>query len=294
VSRILIAGCLACLVPAAVRGQDGSGTYRAQVDPAKVPLPQPHFQPEYTFDAPGDPLRWSRQPKGLNVSFASTDQAYLRSEVPDLPQDSRLWTATGWKGERLNTELVIWSPDTVKQIRVGVSDLVNGKGEVLAKSNLHAYLARYVVSNYPYGANEVSCGPTDSNPPYLMPDRLEPFQRFDLPGRSVRPIWLSLTFPPGRRPACIAARLQSAPKPRPPAALRIQINVQDQTLPHPVTGSSGWIYGRIPGRGLVLSRRALSDAHKALLKQHLRLYADAGGKYITTYAVQSPWGTIPT
>ena len=32
-----------------------------------------------------------------------------------------------------------------------------------------------------------------------------------------------------------------------------------------------------------------SEEHRALLKQHLRLYADAGGKYITTYAVHSPW-----
>ncbi len=32
-----------------------------------------------------------------------------------------------------------------------------------------------------------------------------------------------------------------------------------------------------------------SDEHMALLKKHLKLYADAGGKYITTYAVHSPW-----
>lgn len=32
-----------------------------------------------------------------------------------------------------------------------------------------------------------------------------------------------------------------------------------------------------------------SDEHKSLLKAHLKLYADAGGKYITTYAVHSPW-----
>ncbi len=32
-----------------------------------------------------------------------------------------------------------------------------------------------------------------------------------------------------------------------------------------------------------------SAEHKALLKEHLRLYAEAGGKYITTYAVHSPW-----
>jgi hypothetical protein len=32
-----------------------------------------------------------------------------------------------------------------------------------------------------------------------------------------------------------------------------------------------------------------SEEHKALLRRHLALYADAGGKYITTYAVHSPW-----
>ena len=32
-----------------------------------------------------------------------------------------------------------------------------------------------------------------------------------------------------------------------------------------------------------------SDEHKLLLKKHLKLYADAGGKFITTYAVHSPW-----
>ena len=32
-----------------------------------------------------------------------------------------------------------------------------------------------------------------------------------------------------------------------------------------------------------------SEEHKILLKKHLKLYADAGGKYITTYAVHSPW-----
>ena len=32
-----------------------------------------------------------------------------------------------------------------------------------------------------------------------------------------------------------------------------------------------------------------SDQHKALLERHLKLYAEAGGKYITTYAIDSPW-----
>ena len=82
--RILVACCLSCLIVAVVHGQDG--VQRARLDPAKLRVPPFHFQPEYTFDSPSDPRRWSLQPKGLNVSFASTDQAYFRSEVPDLQQ----------------------------------------------------------------------------------------------------------------------------------------------------------------------------------------------------------------
>jgi len=69
---------------------------RAQIDPAKVPIPQQHFQPEYTFDAPGDPLRWATQQSGLNASFGSTDELYMRSEAPDLPNESQRWEDTGF------------------------------------------------------------------------------------------------------------------------------------------------------------------------------------------------------
>ncbi len=155
--RILEACFLWCLVSTAVRGQvpqrlsldSVKASQRGLLDPGKVPHPRPHFEPEYTFDTPTDPGRWSQQRKGLNVSFASTDHAYLRSEVPDLRQESQLWEATGWRGERLNGELVIWSPDTLQQIRLAASDLVSAKGDTLRGSNLHLSLVRYVVSNYP-------------------------------------------------------------------------------------------------------------------------------------------------
>ncbi len=285
--RILAACCLSCLITAVVYGQDG--VQRARLDPAKIRVPAFHFQPEYTFDSPSDPQKWSVQPKGLNVSFATTDQAYFRSEVPDLPQQSQSWEASGWKGERLNAEVVVWSRDTVNQIRVAVSDLVNANGAALPSGNVHVYLVRYVVSNYPYGANEVSCGATDSNPPYLMPDRLEPFQRFDLPASSVRPIWLSLDIPAGTTPGMYRGTVDiSSEKGR--ATLRVAITVQDQTLPPPGDWKFrldlwqnpwvvAWYYHVAPW----------SEEHKALLRRHLKLYADAGGKYITTYAVHSPW-----
>src|SRR5437762_9345842 len=74
------------------------------------------------------------------------------------------------------------------------------------------------------------------------------------------------------------------------ATLRVAITVQDQTLPPPGDWKFrldlwqnpwvvAWYYHVEPW----------SEEHKALLRRHLKLYADAGGKYITTYAVHSPW-----
>jgi len=72
--------------------------------------------------------------------------------------------------------------------------------------------------------------------------------------------------------------------------LQVRIRVQNQILPSPRDWSFrldlwqnpwvvAWFYHLEPW----------SEEHKALLKKHLRLYAEAGGKYITTYAVHSPW-----
>jgi len=272
-----------CLAPGVAAGQ----LRPTQIDSSKVPAPRPHYQAEYTFDTPSDSLRWSKQQSGLNVSFGSTDESYMRSEIPDLPRASRLWEDTGWKGERLNAQLVIWSPDSVNQIRIATSDLVNAQGGVLSKSSLHVNLVRYVLSNHAYGGAPRGCEASDTV--FLMPDRLEVLERFDLPARSVRPVWVSLDIPPGTAAGIYQGTIDvSSEKSR--TSLQVRIRVQNQVLPSPRDWSFrldlwqnpwviAWYYHLQPW----------SDEHKALLKQHLRLYAEAGGKYITTYAVHSPW-----
>jgi hypothetical protein len=282
VRRALIAILSPCLLPGVAAGQV---LQRTQIDSAKVPAPRMHYQAEYTFDTPSDSLRWKQQ-NGLNVSFGSTDESYMRSEVPDL-RASRLWEATGWKGERLNAQIVLWSPDTVNQIRITTSDLVNAQGAVLSKTNLQARVVRYVLSNHAYGAAPRGCEASDTV--FLMPDRLEDFERFDLPGRSVRSVWISLDNPPGTAAGIYQGTIDVSSE-KTHTSLQVRIRVQNQVLPNARDWSFrldlwqnpwviAWYYHLQPW----------SDEHKALLKRHLRLYAEAGGKYITTYAVHSPW-----
>jgi len=262
-----------------------------RIDSSRISKPTFHYQPEYTFDLPVDPNRWQKEAKGLHTAFGSTDEAYFRTEVPDLPgkNETMTWTASGWKGQRLNTMILVWSPDTINQIRFNLKNLVNSKGNILSKNNFKLNLVRYVISNYPYDAREVTCGEGPVDKAYLMPDRLEAFERIDLPGRTVRPVWLTLDIPPGTATGLYNGTVE-VKSDNHTAILNLKIKVQNQTLPKPYDWKFrldlwqnpwviAWYYKVKPW----------SDEHKELLGKHLKLYADAGGKYITTYAVHSPW-----
>ncbi len=257
--------------------------------PRKVMIPDWHYQAEFTFDKPSDPASWQKQSPGLNVAFGTTDELYLRSEVPQLTGVSSSWEATGWKGERLNAQVLVWSPDTLKQVRIVTGDLSDSKGHLLKKDIISASMVRYVLSNYPYEYKGASCDAVSTDTAFLMPDRLEKFDRFDLPGQSVRPIWISFEIPrdavPGEYNGFVEVFSEKFH-----TRLPVKIRVQEQVLPEPHDWKYrldlwqnpwviAWYYHVEPW----------SEEHLALLRKHMKLYADAGGKYITTYAVHSPW-----
>ena len=270
-----------------------SPTLLAQVDKGGIDLgrllaPQPHYLPEYTFDSASDPAAWQKVEHGLQVSFASTDRTWFRTEVPGLAP-SKSWQATGWKGERLNTEILVWSPDTLEQVRFIPHDLSGPDGQTITGRSFVLNMVRYVVSNYPYNAQDANCWISPYKKAYLLPDRFEAFDQFNLPGRTVRPVWLSLNLPHGARAGVYKGTIEVKSKGH-STTLSLEIKVENQELPPPHEWKyrldlwqNPWVvawYNHV---------KPWSEEHKVLLKKHLALYAGAGGKYITTYAVHSPW-----
>lgn len=262
---------------------------KGQIDLSKIPVPQGHYQSEYTFDQPSDPASWARQKPGLHAAFGSTNELYLRSEVPSVNQQSLTCEETGWKGERLNVQVLVWSPDTLRQIRLRVSDLVNAEGKVISRENIKLNMVRYVVSNLPYNATKFDCGaPKDTA--WLMPDRFETFDRFDLPGRTVRPVWISFEIPRTSQPGKYSGTIEINSE-KEKVSLKVNLTIQKQVLPNPHDWKfrldlwqNPWVIAKY------FQVEPWSAEHKALLKKHLKMYADAGGKYITTYTIHSPWG----
>lgn len=283
--KTLFIFCLTNILCAFAFGQ----LHKGQIDSTKVPELNMHYQEEFTFDAPTDPEAWTGEQSGMHVAFGSTDKLYFRSEVPDLEEEALSWKITGWRGERLNAQILVWSPDTLSQVRFKLNDLVNAGNQVLSKDNIKLNMVRYVLSDYPYGAEALHCAAGDPDQAYLMPDRLEDFDRFDLPGETTRPVWLSFEIPSDTRPGIYEGTIEVMSENH-NSVLNVQIEVQDQLLPEPKDWEFrldlwqnpwvvAWYYDLEPW----------SEAHKSLLREHLALYADAGGKYITTYAVHSPW-----
>jgi len=259
-----------------------------QIDPQRTPALSPHFEPELAYDSPVDNEAWTRVPSGLHAGFGTTDDIYFRSEVPRIGDDARAWDAVGWRGERLNALVLVWSRESLEQVRVEASDLVSG-GHVIPGAGVRLHLVRYVLSNYPAGARDATCDAAQTGKAWLLPDRLEPFGRFDLPAKSVRPVWVAVEIPATATPGAYEGSLRVTSE-NASVSLRLRVRVQQAVLPPPHEWTFrldlwqnpwviAWYYHVAPW----------SDEHKSLLKAHLKLYADAGGKYITTYAVHSPW-----
>jgi hypothetical protein len=277
-----------------ISGVSTAQQFKGEVDAALLPKPSAHhYESEYTSDKPVDANLWLKEKPGLNVSFASEDEFYFRAEVP-VTKNETLWQAAGWKGERLNTQLVIWSPDTLQQIRFKLSDLKNESGKVLTKDNIQLNKVCYVLSNYPYGSSKPDCGESPYKNGFLMPDRFAPIaigiDRFDVPGKTTRPVWLSVNIPATAEAGTYTGFIDVISQ-KDHAVLNIKVKVQNEILPKP----HDWHYRLDLWQNPwavadYYHVKPWSDEHKRLLKKHLQLYANAGGTFITTYGVHSPWG----
>jgi len=262
---------------------------KGRIDLINVPVSHNHYQPEYTFDMPVDTEIWEKQEPGIQVSFGSTNKLYLRREVPIAGEKMMTWKETGWRGEKLNAQILVWAIDTIQQVRFKVSDLKSSEGFIISNKNIKLNMVRYVVSDHSYNTNSASCGISPREFGWLMPDRFESFDRFDLPAQSVRPVWISYEIPSDAPKGDYTGYIE-VNSTNGKAELKVKITVQEHTIPKPSEWKHRLDLWQNP---FVISKyfnvEPWSIEHKVLLKNHLKIYAEAGGKYISTYAVHSPW-----
>ncbi len=240
--------------------------------------------PDPTADTLSD---WSGVPKGLQVSFASIDKRYPKSIVPDInPMESE--KLTGWKGERVSAQLLLWTAEDVENTRVQFTDFRSEDGTVLSNEIAQARFVRYVMTDEFAGG----CGkrkPEDFAAS-LSPDMLDNLSRFDLEANNVRPVWLTIEIPRSATPGNYHSQVQVIGQGVSSRTLEVELEVIDQTLPEPSQWNfhlDQWQHPSAIAR--VDSVPLWSDEHFEAMKPVMQLLADAGQKVITATLNKDPW-----
>lgn len=228
---------------------------------------------------------WSKVPPGLQASLTDIDTRYPKSLRPDLEKISST-RLTGWKGERLSAQLLLWSVEDIKQIECEFSDFESTT--TLPSDIAQARFVRYIITDI-FGEG---CGyrkPEDF-PSSLVPDMLDNLDCFDIPAKTVRPVWLTIDIPESAPAGIYKSKLKIFAEREELYEMEVELKVQNRTLPP----ASEWSYHLDLWQHPSAVARAQnlelwSDKHFDAMKPLMKMLANAGQKVITTTLNKDPW-----
>lgn len=242
-----------------------------------LPLParaerraRPDYEPADPAAAVEQPETWSAVSPGLHGGVGSLNQRYARSAAPQLAEGGK-WTGTGWRGERVNAQMVLWSSEPIHQLRLEATPLHRADGGTIT---VKPRFVRYVLADT-----------------VLMGDILDDAERIEMPARSARPVWVEMDIPVNAAPGVYAGTVTARATGGILVTMPFELEVLPLRLPPPHEWSFHLDLWQNPFAVARYHHVALwSKEHFALLKPHLKMLAGAGAKCLTTTIIHAPWG----
>ncbi len=244
-----------------------------------------------TFEEMADPAQdtisdWSQVAQGLNASLVSIDIKYPRSVAPKINIEKKC-QLTGWKGEKLSAQLILWTTEDIKQAECGFSDFTSSSASLPANT-AQARFVRYVMTDI----FEPGCGyrkPEDF-PSSLSPDMLDNLDCFDIKAKTVRPVWITISIPESAAAGTYKSILTLSARNQKSQEFEIELNIQNKVLPP----ASQWEYHLDLWQHPSAVARAQnlklwSNEHFEAMKPLYKMLADAGQKVITATLNKDAW-----
>jgi hypothetical protein len=245
------------------------------------------------FDEPANPLTvepaaWLNIEPGFHVAFGSIDERYEHHLPP--PHSPFLgWEETAWKGERKNLQLMLWSGEPVENIEIKDFSLKGPGGEVIGGANIGIHPVRFVLTDVFLSG----CGWRDKDTisSSLAADLLEYNQAFNLEGRTLRPVWITIDVPAHVSAGVYEGEVVVSRWGGSSRKLPLKLNVLDLILPSPDEWGFHLDLWQNPFAVARLHNVKLwSPEHMDALTPYLEMLAAAGQKCITTSILHKPWG----
>jgi hypothetical protein len=234
---------------------------------------------------------WKQWNSPVAISFASADIRVKKSDVPSLASIRSEWQTTAWKGEKVHTQLLLWTNRLLKEINFDVDDLKDSRGNTIASRNVSIHFIRYVMTD---GLNSEGggCGIQRGQDSSLVADVLDNARMLDVQPRTTQPVWLSIAVPAGARAGVYHATVHVREGKLLLGKLSITLNVADRTLPAPAT----WQYHLDLWQNPYASARVYNvtpwtKAHFRVMRPEMQRLAAAGQKAITASIIHDPWNS---
>ena len=248
---------------------------------------QKSYTPVDTFKEADDPLaltaeetaQWDAVESGLHGAWGDTDLRYSRSTVPQ-GVSTEACEVVAWKGEKESAQLVLWSTDSVEGITCEIGDFKSDAG-TLPGSIADAKFVRYTIADSLFSVGKST---------RLMPDMLDSLKTFDMDGKTVRPMWITISVPENATAGLYNTDVTVKGVNGEKVVLPMTLEVQDHTLASPDKWNYHldlWQHPTAVARAQGLE--VWSDEHFAAMVPLMERLAAAGQKVITANLNKDPW-----
>lgn len=234
-----------------------------------------------------------RQVTGVNVSWGDIDVRYQQDIFPELELNEEL-QLSGWRGERVFAQAVVWTETPVMNLNFEVTDLKGTDRQVIDSENIRAGFVTYVIGDG-YFSNGTGCGEWAKEPhrdSVVVADCIDHhLERMQLDSMKTQGIWLTCRIPSDVEPGEYCGNLIVRDGRKVISKLQLKVTVQEEVLPQP----SDWHFHLDLWQNPYAAARyhdveLWSEEHFEVMRPLMTLLANAGQKVITTTLIHKPWG----
>lgn len=226
------------------------------------------------------------------VTFASPDIRYEKDNIPDISPILTDWQTKSWKGEKVHTQLLIWTTKTLKNTTIEVSDLKDANQNIIPAEKVQGNFLRYVLADG-LNAKGGGCGIPDNLETSLVADVIDDAKVSSIAANTTQPVWLSITVPADAPAGIYKGSVKILERGKKELGnLNYAVEVIDRTLPAPKEWNFHLDLWQNPDAiARMHNVEKWSEEHMEVMKPYMEMLANAGQKVITSTLIHDPWNS---
>lgn len=239
------------------------------------------------------PVLMAAQPQSsFRLDWAATGSHCVIGGGPSLEFQKKAFNHVAWRGEKVFAQAVVSSEEELKDVRLSVSDLRNGKS-LIGAENIRLQFVSYVVSDLLDTTKYGQCGSREDKSKWgevLVADVLDINDSMTVPAGRKQPVWMTVSVPSDARPGKYSGKLTVTSSNAKARSLNVELTVADHVLPpardwafHLDLWQNPYSVARYENVPL------WSEAHFEAMRPVMRMLAEAGQKSVTATIMSRPW-----